>query len=102
MPAVLSPPPPASSNRVLPQYMHPDSAAHEGYPVVPPLLSRLRGLRQADLHINSGHNVDLAPAARVADLNVVLTLAHYEQEPFNRCVRVCVLLCGVVWCGRGL
>jgi hypothetical protein len=64
--------------------MHPDSTAHEGYALVPPVVSQLPRLQSLKLTVNSGQNVDLTPAVAVPDVNLVLTLAHYEQTPFNR------------------
>lgn len=66
------------------QYMHPESTAHEGYALVPPVVLELPRLQSLKLTVNSGQNVDLTPAAGVPDVNLVLTLAHYEQTPFNR------------------
>lgn len=66
------------------QYMHPECSAHEGYALVPPVVSELRGLQALRLTANSGQNVDLTPAAGVPDVSLVLTLAHYETTPFNR------------------
>jgi hypothetical protein len=51
---------------------------------VPAVLQLLPKLRCADLHCSSGHNVELGAAAGVPDVSLALTLAHYEQEPFNR------------------
>lgn len=68
------------------QYLHPDSSAHEGYALVPPVLAELPSLQSLRLTVNSGQNVDLTPAAAVPEVNLVLTLAHYEQTPFNRSV----------------
>lgn len=64
--------------------MHPECSAHEGYALVPPVVSELRGLQALRLTANSGQNVDLTPAAGVPDVSLVLTLAHYETTPFNR------------------
>jgi hypothetical protein len=69
------------------QYMHPDSSAHEGYALVPPVLAELPSLQSLRLTVNSGQSVDLTPAAAVPEVNLVLTLAHYEQTPFNRSVQ---------------
>lgn len=66
------------------QYMHPECSAHEGYALVPPVVSELRGLQALRLTANSGHSVDLTPAVAVDDVSLVLTLAHYETTPFNR------------------
>lgn len=64
--------------------LHPDSPAHEGYPVVPPVLRLLTGLKQVELHVSSGHNAQLEAAAAVPDVQLVLTLARHEQVPFSR------------------
>jgi len=66
------------------QYMPLTSAAHEGYALVPPVLQELPALQHLKLNINSGQRVDLTPAAATPDIDLVLTLAHYEQTPFNR------------------
>lgn len=68
--------------------MHPDSPAHEGYALVPPVLQELPNLKRLSMQVNSGQSVDLTPASGIPDVNLALTLAHYEQTPFNRCVRV--------------
>lgn len=48
------------------------------------MLAELPSLQSLRLTVNSGQNVDLTPAAAVPEVNLVLTLAHYEQTPFNR------------------
>lgn len=69
------------------QYLHPDCSAHDGYALVPPVLADLTSLQSLRLHINSGQRVDLTPAAAIPDISLVLTLAHYERTPFNRCAQ---------------
>lgn len=64
--------------------LHPDSPAHEGYPAVPTVFSQLTGLKQVELHVSSGQNARLEAAAGVPDVQLVLTLARYEQSPFSR------------------
>lgn len=64
--------------------LHPDSPAHEGYAVVPPVLLQLSSLKQVELHVNSGQNAELEAAAAVPDVQLVLTLARHEQVPFSR------------------
>lgn len=66
------------------QHMHPESSAHEGYALVPPVLAQLPSLQSLTLNINSGQRVDLTPAAAIPEVNLVITLAHYEQTPFNK------------------
>jgi hypothetical protein len=66
------------------QYLPPDAPAHEGYAIVPPVLKELQGLKQVDLRLCSGQHAQLAPAARVPDVRLVLTLARHEQVQFNR------------------
>jgi hypothetical protein len=66
------------------QYLPPDAPAHEGYATVPPVLKELHGLKQVDLRLCSGQHAQLAPAARVPDVRLVLTLARHEQVQFNR------------------
>lgn len=70
--------------RLLVQYMPLTSAAHEGYALVPPVLQELSNLQHLKLNISSGQSVDLTCAAATPDIDLVLTLAHYEQTPFNR------------------
>jgi len=74
------------------QHMHPDSPAHEGYYVVPPVVESLAQLVKLDLRLCSGHKAQLQAAAAVPDVSLVLTLARHEQEPFNRC--------GGLWCWK--
>jgi hypothetical protein len=64
--------------------MHPESSAHEGYALVPAVVSQLPKLQSFKLTVNSGASIDLNPAAAIPDVSLVLTLAHYEQTPFNR------------------
>jgi hypothetical protein len=66
------------------QYLPADAPTHEGYAIVPPVLQQLQGLQQVDLRLCSGQQAQLAPAARVADVRLVLTLARHEQVQFNR------------------
>ncbi|WIA12024.1 hypothetical protein OEZ85_012104 [Tetradesmus obliquus] len=77
------------------QYLPPDAPTHEGYAIVPPLLQQLPGLRQVDLRLCSGQHAQLGPAARVADVRLVLTLARHEQVQFNRLPRSVVQLTGL-------
>lgn len=64
--------------------LHSDSPAHEGYPVIPPVLRLLTGLKQVELHVSSGQNAQLDAAAAIPDVQLVLTLARHEQVPFSR------------------
>eukprot|EP00775_Hariotina_reticulata_P012991 gene12991-13120_t len=77
------------------QHMHPDSPAHEGYYVVPPVVEGLAQLAKLDLRLCSGHKAQLQAAAAVPDVSLVLTLARHEQMPFNRLPASLTLVSGL-------
>lgn len=72
------------------QYMPADSPAHEGYALLPPVLQQLPGLKQADVRLCTGQYAQLAEAAGVPDVRLVLTLARHEQVQFNRWGGLCL------------